>query len=537
MFTAIVGRFLTAYAAWKLESGINVASLEYLLGSRTVFGTLSTPLRLRTLHLCIPILIALWSLSPLGGQASLRIIWLDAHYTNTTRDVTYLNTSSMFQVTGADARTAFEGNINAMFQGAFVSPGSLKRDVQDTYGNLKVPLIESFSQEKQPDESGWYAVETIGLEYSSLLGLPSTRLHSDGKTFANIESSYLYPTCRLSLTSAELNTSERTAWHKFQSQSCNNGRSRNLALQLYGPPGSPYPWEAPEPRAIVLGSFGYRKVGDELENLVSMATCNLKITYVETSYTCDAKSCAPVAIRRSKAPRGQEVPSVQMNLITGNSTAAPLFCSMFINSTGIGRNTASSPLEVYIQDPDVPFTARFDAIVADAGDKVLSQRFAQLLNTYWLAGIAPFAIAGGFEPQPHYNPESGTNSSDYKTTNTTATLQTTETVLVCNNLWLVILLVSSLAMSAAGATTVVLNLLRKGPEILDSFVSTLRDSPYVHTEAAPSTEDGPDKARRMYNVSVMLGDVRPGETYGLIAVAADTGAQPIERLERTRRYV
>lgn len=226
-----------------------------------------------------------------------------------------------------------------------------------------------------------------------------------------------------------------------------------------------------------------------------------------------------------------------MNSVTGNSTMAPLVCSMFINSTGNGRLTASSPLEVYIQDPDVPLKTRYDAIIADAGDKVLSQRFAQLLNTYWLAGIAPFAIAGEFEPQPHYNPESGINVTDYTTTNTTAVFQTTETVLVCNKPWLVVLLISSLVMCAAGATTVALSLLRKGPEVLDSFASTLRDSPYVHMDTGPSTEDGPDKARRLYNMAVMLGDVRPRETYGLIAVATDTEAQPVERLERTRRYM
>jgi hypothetical protein len=50
MFTAIVGRFLTSLAAWRLECGVEVAAVEYLAGSRTIFGTISTPFRLKLLH-------------------------------------------------------------------------------------------------------------------------------------------------------------------------------------------------------------------------------------------------------------------------------------------------------------------------------------------------------------------------------------------------------------------------------------------------------------------------------------------------------
>jgi hypothetical protein len=75
MFTAIVGRFLTSLAAWRLECGVEVAAVEYLAGSRTVFGTISTPFRLKLLHRTLPVLLVLWSLSPLGGQASLRVVY------------------------------------------------------------------------------------------------------------------------------------------------------------------------------------------------------------------------------------------------------------------------------------------------------------------------------------------------------------------------------------------------------------------------------------------------------------------------------
>jgi len=131
--------------------------------------------------------------------------------------------------------------------------------------------------------------------------------------------------------------------------------------------------------------------------------------------------------------------------------------------------------------------------------------------------------------------ESGLDHSNYTTTNTTAGLQSTQSVLVCNKLWLIVLLVSLLAMSAAGATTVALNLLGNQPEVLNSFMSTLRESSYVHLDTCPP--DAPDKNRRLRDVVVVLGDIRPKETYSLITVTTDTRAQPVERLERARRHM
>jgi hypothetical protein len=92
-------------------------------------------------------------------------------------------------------------------------------------------------------------------------------------------------------------------------------------------------------------------------------------------------------------------------------------------------------------------------------------------------------------------------------------------------------------MSAAGVATVILNLIRKGPEVLDSFTSSLRDNPFVQGDIGPSTEDGPDKARRLGNVELIVGDVRPEEESGYIAVAVDTKEQPVEKLRPVRRYL
>ncbi|KAF2649418.1 hypothetical protein K491DRAFT_200622 [Lophiostoma macrostomum CBS 122681] len=74
LFAGVIGAFLNALATWRLEEGISVVSLEYLLQSRTVLGTITTPFSLQTLNMLAPGLLLLWALSPVGGQASLRLI-------------------------------------------------------------------------------------------------------------------------------------------------------------------------------------------------------------------------------------------------------------------------------------------------------------------------------------------------------------------------------------------------------------------------------------------------------------------------------
>jgi hypothetical protein len=109
-------------------------------------------------------------------------------------------------------------------------------------------------------------------------------------------------------------------------------------------------------------------------------------------------------------------------------------------------------------------------------------------------------------------------------------------VLDYDTTWLVVLMASSLVMLAAGIATVVLNLMRRGPEVLDSFTSMLRDNPYVHENTGASTEDASEKVRRLRKTRVMLGDVRPLEATGHVAVKTGTDEDSVQPLRSGRLY-
>lgn len=107
-FAAIMGTCLRNVAAWKLERGITVLSLEHLLGSRTVFSAITTPLSLRTVNILTLCLIFLWVLSPIGGQATFRLIDIIPATVHSTENLSYLEVMSAFPHTGPSSSAGKE---------------------------------------------------------------------------------------------------------------------------------------------------------------------------------------------------------------------------------------------------------------------------------------------------------------------------------------------------------------------------------------------------------------------------------------------
>lgn len=569
MFSAIVGRFLTSIATWRLEHGVDVASMEYLIGCRTVFGAVNTPLRLRILHYALPLLVTLWALSPLGGQAALRVVSSGPEYTNETVPVSYLDSLSPFFI-GDSASTAntFKPSINAVFVGALIAPKSIKEDHQDLYGNLKVPLLEDRIASASPKQEGWYYMKSDeSILYSSLVGLPVAGLEEEGSTFLNIETSYLYPTCTLSRQDISNTTaSEYDDWEKYRQENLNNGPIGNMVLDFDSTRGPNDfalrdPLTVTEPRTIVFGNVGIIEADTgglyayPLElRYATKATCAMTTTYVEVQFVCEGKACNAVAIRESRLSHVSNAATWLDGLLApgANSIAWPSlaqrFYTEFINASNQGASRSSSALERFLMNPDAPFSdPEAQPVLANVGETAFSYRFAQLLNTYLLANTAPLSVTGNFSV---YSAEDLLRAADNYTfygvkglppghglaANTTATLESVQTVLVCNLPWLVVLAIGSTVMFSAGLATTFLNLVRKGPEILDSFTSLMRDSPFVHVDTGASTEDAADKARRLRKVRVMLGDVRAEETVGYVALGTSIKEESAQKLRSGRMY-
>lgn len=294
------------------------------------------------------------------------------------------------------------------------------------------------------------------------------------------------------------------------------------------------------------------------------AWCDLTTTYVEVqAYCTNDLNCTVSKLRPSKKehpPRnltvfdGVQTEAYQKpdeysadTLATYHDQLPASWFGQFVNSTASSLHGPHDqvPLEAYFHDTVTPHyyalngaAGTFPQPIYDIGPELFSTRLTQLLNTYWLASIAPYTIVSGVKTVPDGVSASGfingRNDGSLATSQGSYYIETE--VLRCHKVYFAILLTISILLFAAGLMTAYLDATRKGPDVLDDFVNSLRHSPYVHVEQGPSMEDGQEKARRLRQTVVQMGDVSPGGDYGYVAIGTPSRDQPIERLTHKRYY-
>jgi hypothetical protein len=503
------------------------------MASRTVSTAATVTFRLRYFHAYVPMLLVLWTMSPLGGQAALRVVSQGFAVHNQTSMFNYLDIAeNEGDLDGADDASTMGTSVTAAFNGALISPSSSKNSSQDLYGNLKVPILESIIASSTPNASGWYEVSyETNQVYSALIGLPTSGFSSNGNSTFTVDTSYMYPNCSVR---GDSNSGCSSTWMLDQSllvlpnDSVNPWLSGSTELFLNW--DLQHDFNSLSPLSLSFYSWDDADA-DSNSVILTNASCQLGQTNVSLLVSCINTDCGTTAIRESQPGQPISAPSLFKNRGSIN-----LFFSFLLNAT---RNfygyhdDMATPLEYYFVDPAAPFSSQtFETVpLYTLGDTVFSERFAQLLNTLWFANSAPTVVTGDFSATRN------TTSRNYVVTrNSTGTIATGQVVLRCNVTWLVVLIVSSTTMFCAGMASAILGALRRGPDVLDAFTVALRDNRYCALPAGRSMDDGLDLAKQNVNVKVRLGDVRPDAEVGHAAIGAVTIEQTVARLRLLREY-
>ena len=92
LFAAVLGSTLKRFATYRLERGIRLGLLEQVMQSRTFFAALTTQLSFRAFNVTAVILLMSWVFSPLGSQASLRLVTVGKQYTVHSSLVSHVDT-------------------------------------------------------------------------------------------------------------------------------------------------------------------------------------------------------------------------------------------------------------------------------------------------------------------------------------------------------------------------------------------------------------------------------------------------------------
>ncbi|KAK7993219.1 hypothetical protein PG989_006600 [Apiospora arundinis] len=566
VFAAIIARFLRALAAIKLEHGTTVSTLEHLLQSRTVFSAVTAPFTLRQLRIAAPLLLALWSLSPLGGQASLRLVYTAPHLETSKHNFTYLAyvSGSFTGGRGSSAGDDRRIGIYSVFTASLMSPIAGQRAHQDLYGNIKIPLLNRVRNFTYTDT--WKVLrQDEDVPWSSLVGLPVENVPASGVSRFIISTGYMVAACEVAGLNYSLPVNNGTG---YGSALCGNARDGayskchesggNFAVSKVGPMiyGSSINKSTNLPLFPPV-SFEFRATasgfGDSSKTLLTRANCSVTMEYVDVQIECNGRSCHSIAIRPSTQPAthaeaigvGKEITQyynftrfTPINGLGYEAVNTMYFFDEFVNATnpkaGCSRTRCSpSPIESHLGRPGMLQGLELPALWR-IGNDLFSERLTQLLNTFWIVSIAPHAVTGNFTPSvPSAN--QGVDSF-IRTDSDMGTTQYERAVIQCDYAWLSVLLLASSTMLLCGLASIVLGMMRRGPDLLDRFGTLLRDNPYAPDPYYSSLEDSLSRSKRLADVKVCLGDVRPDDDVGYTAIAHVDDDAAVQRLRRGRMY-
>jgi hypothetical protein len=192
------------------------------MGSQTVFGAIKAVWTLRsfTLHFTIIslALLMLWSLSPIGSQASLRVIYLEAELETQTISISYMNTDprrwTQLPILYPDLTNGGYTSEQAVYQSVFTSAlltqgssvqylngtaqqsdfdslitllggvtSAIEKSTVDAWGNFRLPayhLLPGLDSASQSNHA-WVSVPSEELPpYTSGIGIPVRNLPTMG---------------------------------------------------------------------------------------------------------------------------------------------------------------------------------------------------------------------------------------------------------------------------------------------------------------------------------------------------------------------
>lgn len=210
-----------------------------------------------------------------------------------------------------------------------------------------------------------------------------------------------------------------------------------------------------------------------------------------------------------------------------NMMTYTFFTSNFLDVFPLKRAFAPTNLQKYLVDPTGLLSSPGDIPedkIKNITPENLAIRMGQLLNSYWLASLAPRSILANFNASVDgdFNVQASSNGTSH----------TDEEFLQCHTPWLQILFTCSFLLMVTAIGSGLCECLSNVPDVLDTISSLTRKNKIVVDEGG-SYLDGDDRTRILKNVVVRMGDAAPDAETGLV-VLANVGK--LGKLDRNKQY-
>lgn len=535
-------------------------------------------------------LVILWALSPLGGQAALRLVYRANLTSIATQDLRYLDTGTLGNVYAFQAVMAendvekdaagIPSTMPTLYEAALMQAAAIKRGPVDNWGNIKIPRVDQLNS-SMADPDGWIDIgnETSVESYYSLLGLPIVNLPTEGVAEFTVESVYvaLAAASHRSFGPPRLNnvTNRLFAGLEITCPDCinrfQNSRSseNNTIMQtrqkiLWGPP---YPQPDAAELADVANS-GARSIqfdSGTISNGLSLTgtstvMCTVTQHFVEADIRCVFGSCRAERVRVSTTDHRHP------NITTFDwwGTSALDMISVLSSSY---TSTVSSSSDLFMNDsnssPTKPaFQTPLESMVniSLADPQIFADRATMLLNTALQIFMAPSGFTGDLPKSdmsvyglPHIpadgiivtaeaiNHDSSVPSdigmlvqtsnrmAPFVAANTTAKVTTFKEVYKPDRAWVAVLILSSTVLLITGVSGMFLGSRTRAPDVFDPLMGLTYNNPHLNIPGHASTLSGSERARLLSGVTVRLGDVRPCDEVGKISLGQNADVQQLSK--------
>jgi hypothetical protein len=504
LFAAVLGSTLKRFATWRLENGIKLGLLEQIMQSRTFFTALTTQVSFRAFNLMTLVLLSSWIFSPLGSQASLRLVSVGREFTTDSHLVSYVNTitNQVFDsVSGVDSLLTA---LKPSYISSVLGPTSMKNGTMDLFGNVKVPWLV---EDAEKDANGWVALSQSNLtegSFSSLVGVPIASLANRNSSFV-IETTYMNLDCNRPKNETEVNIN-------VNATTIVNGTFSGPNTTVDSADFAIYPsWQVGMNQFVSDDYFyGYP---EQLVNVSDanipqatflfqtrgpwVARCAINQIYVESNVSCQSvvdsqlPFCSVQAQRRSP---NKHAPST-VTTLSFPSTFTYLTREWILATDPLLSSGYSSLTEYYLQNTSSAFilsgNGRDYADYSNVTAQQFSRRLGQLLNTWVLAS------------------QTCADTMQYLLDhqNTTAFYADGFDVYVVSWSWVGVYCAAIAIMLLAACCTIWCAFHTTIPDVLSYCSSLTRDSKFFEFAKGGSTLDGVVRAKMLQDVEVRLGEV------------------------------
>lgn len=444
--------------------------------------------------------------------------------------------------------------VKSFFGTVLSTPTEKSRQTQDTWGNLRIPMIEAFDGYGNHD---WISLSPdMNYTFSSMVGVPfSTSLQLGRSNFmfntsdmvlecpeSQIFSPYDDAPCPYTnfsdpQTSPILTHPNNTWYH--------SGVMGGLDHDIVASNGFQLAMSSCTRDCVCddgcSDGVGRRLIWESCSFAgVAHIDCHLRTRYVGVNYTCtSSRSCQSNSIRLSPDPRsGSNLTALDM----GGDDQKSFTFEILKHLTDLYELPGSRfmpPIVGYLFSPEqalITTVFNYSKSVIDIPVTDFEVRLGQLFNTMYIMGISPHTVSGYLRADAGmYNPSSQNIRIDNSTT--TSEVINEQSVIQYSTAWLVVLLLASVAALAAGLVSVVLKILVPIPDVLGSISVVTMDNKCNNVASGGSTLDSMERARLLKDVEIKLGDVEPAAADGCIALVAPLDGAIVGALGRDRMYV